>query len=222
MVSDVDEDKVVYKNMTDDSVHTIESPTKIWSAGVEASPLGKMVAEQADVEFDRAGRVSVNEDMTVGDLDNVYIIGDMMSLNRLPGVAQVAIQSGKHVAKLIDARTSENSEQDPKEAFDYFDKGSMAIINRGNAVVKMENSEITGFVGWLMWLVVHAQFLTGVRNRLFTVLNWTSNVVSRNRGNLEITEQQRHGRNALMKLGKATTDDAEQPVEVKDCRRFQG
>ena len=222
MVSDVDEDKVVYKNMTDDSVHTIESPTKIWSAGVEASPLGKMVAEQANVEFDRAGRVSVNEDMTVGDLDNVYIIGDMMSLNRLPGVAQVAIQSGKHVAKLIDAKTSEDSEQDPKEAFDYFDKGSMAIINRGNAVVKMENSEITGFVGWLMWLVVHAQFLTGVRNRLFTVLNWTSNVVSRNRGNLEITEQQRHGRNALMKLGKATTDDAEQPVEVKDCRRFQG
>ncbi|WP_455006661.1 NAD(P)/FAD-dependent oxidoreductase, partial [Corynebacterium propinquum] len=196
--------------------------TKVWSAGVEASPLGKMVAQQADVEFDRGGRVSVNEDLTVGDYDNVYLIGDMMSLNRLPGVAQVAIQTGKHVAKLIDAKTSENSEQDPKEAFDYFDKGSMAIINRGNAVVKMENSEITGFIGWLMWLVVHAQFLTGVRNRLFTVLNWTSNVVSRNRGNLEITEQQRHGRNALLKLGKATADDDEQPIEVKDTKRVQG
>ena len=160
MVTEVDDDKVVYKNMADDSVHTIESPTKVWSAGVEASPLGKMVAEQANVEFDRGGRVSVNEDLTVGDHDNVYLIGDMMSLNRLPGVAQVAIQTGKHVAKLIDAKTRDNSEQDPKEAFEYFDKGSMAIINRGNAVVKMENSEITGFVGWLMWLVVHAQFLT--------------------------------------------------------------
>ena len=220
MVTEVDDDKVVYKNMADDSVHTIESPTKVWSAGVEASPLGKMVAEQANVEFDRGGRVSVNEDLTVGDHDNVYLIGDMMSLNRLPGVAQVAIQTGKHVAKLIDAKTSDNSEQDPKEAFEYFDKGSMAIINRGNAVVKMENSEITGFVGWLMWLVVHAQFLTGVRNRLFTVLNWTSNVLSRNRGNLEITEQQRHGRNALLKLGELSTDEKDQPVEVKDTKRI--
>lgn len=197
MVTDVNEDSVTYKNMKTDEEVTLEGTTKIWSAGVAASPLGKMVADQAGVEADRAGRVSVNDDMTVGDFNNVYIIGDMMSLNRLPGLAQVAIQGGEHVAKLIETKVDEESTADEKEPFEYFDKGSMAIVTRFNAVVKLGKTEFSGFPGWLAWLALHLTYVIGLRSRLAVLVNWAANILSRNRGNLEITTQQRIARNLI-------------------------
>ncbi|ERS52734.1 MULTISPECIES: NAD(P)/FAD-dependent oxidoreductase [Corynebacterium] len=197
MVTDVNEDSVTYKNMKTDEEVTLEGATKIWSAGVAASPLGKMVADQAGVEADRAGRVSVNDDMTVGDFNNVYIIGDMMSLNRLPGLAQVAIQGGEHVAKLIETKVDEESTADEKEPFEYFDKGSMAIVTRFNAVVKLGKTEFSGFPGWLAWLALHLTYVIGLRSRLAVLVNWAANILSRNRGNLEITTQQRIARNLI-------------------------
>ena len=197
MVTDVNEDSVTYKNMKTDEEVTLEGATKIWSAGVSASPLGKMVADQAGVEADRAGRVSVNDDMTVGDFNNVYIIGDMMSLNRLPGLAQVAIQGGEHVAKLIETKVDEESTADEKEPFEYFDKGSMAIVTRFNAVVKLGKTEFSGFPGWLAWLGLHLTYVVGLRSRLAVLVNWAANILSRNRGNLEITTQQRIARNLI-------------------------
>ncbi|WP_284853933.1 NAD(P)/FAD-dependent oxidoreductase [Corynebacterium sp. MSK072] len=197
MVTDVNEDSVTYKNMKTDEEVTLEGATKIWSAGVSASPLGKMVADQAGVEADRAGRVSVNDDMTVGDFNNVYIIGDMMSLNRLPGLAQVAIQGGEHVAKLIETKVDEESTADEKEPFEYFDKGSMAIVTRFNAVVKLGKTEFSGFPGWLAWLALHLTYVVGLRSRLAVLVNWAANILSRNRGNLEITTQQRIARNLI-------------------------
>lgn len=194
MVSDVTEDAVVYKNMKDDSVHTIEGATKIWSAGVAASPLGKIIADQAGVEADRAGRVAVNKDLTVGEFDNVYIVGDMINLDRLPGVAQVAIQGGVHAAKLIAAKIDEESTANEREEFKYFDKGSMAIISRYNAVVKIGKTELTGFVAWVAWMGLHLTYLVGFRNRFFTVVSWLGNMLSSERGNLEITNQQRNAR----------------------------
>ncbi|MEQ9999868.1 NAD(P)/FAD-dependent oxidoreductase [Corynebacterium sp. KPL4015] len=194
MVTDVNEDSVTYKNMKTEEEVTLEGATKIWSAGVSASPLGKMVADQAGVEADRAGRVSVNDDMTVGDFNNVYIIGDMMSLNRLPGLAQVAIQGGEHVAKLIETKVDEESTADEKEPFEYFDKGSMAIVTRFNAVVKLGKTEFSGFPGWLAWLALHLTYVVGLRSRLAVLVNWAANILSRNRGNLEITTQQRIAR----------------------------
>ncbi|MBK4138739.1 FAD-dependent oxidoreductase [Corynebacterium macginleyi] len=197
MVTDVNEDSVTYKNMKTDGEVTLVGATKIWSAGVAASPLGKMVADQAGVEADRAGRVAVNDDMTVGDFNNVYIIGDMMSLNRLPGLAQVAIQGGEHVAKLIETKVDEESTADEKEPFEYFDKGSMAIVTRFNAVVKLGKTEFSGFPGWLAWLALHLTYVIGLRSRLAVLVNWAANILSRNRGNLEITTQQRIARNLI-------------------------
>ncbi|MEX3515879.1 NAD(P)/FAD-dependent oxidoreductase [Corynebacterium camporealensis] len=199
MVTDVTEDAVTYKNMKTEENVTIEGATKIWSAGVAASPLGKSIAEQAGVEADRAGRVPVNKDLTVGNYDNVYVIGDMMGLDRLPGLAQVAIQTGGHAAKLIEAKVDEESTADENEAFDYFDKGSMAIISRFKAVVKLGKTEITGFPAWVMWMALHFTYVTGLRSRLAVTVNWLTNLVSRNRGNLEITQQQRHARNIIDK-----------------------
>ncbi|HFG8935104.1 TPA: NAD(P)/FAD-dependent oxidoreductase [Corynebacterium striatum] len=199
MVTDVTEDAVTYKNMKNEDVVTLEGATKIWSAGVSASPLGKMVADQAGVEADRAGRVSVNDDLTVGQYSNVYIVGDMISLNRLPGVAQVAIQGGAHVAKLIKAKVDEESTANETEAFEYFDKGSMAVISRFNAVVKMGKTEFDGFPAWVSWMGLHIMYVLGFRNRTTVAVNWIQNMISRDRGNLEITEQQRIARNFINK-----------------------
>ena len=199
MVTNVTEDAVTYKNMKNEEEVTIEAATKIWSAGVSASPLGKMVADQAGVESDRAGRVSVNEDLTVGEYNNVYIVGDMISLNRLPGVAQVAIQGGTHVGKLIEAKIDEESTANEAEPFDYFDKGSMAVISRFNAVVKLGKTEFSGFPAWISWLGLHIAYIVGFRSRTLVALHWLLNAVSRDRGNLEITQQQRVARNALDK-----------------------
>lgn len=199
MVTNVDEKSVTYKDMKTEQETTIEAGVKIWSAGVAASPLGKMVAEQAGVETDRAGRVPVNEDLTLGEYSNVYVIGDMMGLNRLPGLAQVAMQGGAHAAKLIEAKLDEESTANEKEAFDYFDKGSMAVISRFNAVVKMGKTEMTGFPAWIAWLALHVAYLVGFRSRAIVALNWLINAVSPVRGNLAITDQQRLARN---KMGK--------------------
>lgn len=199
MVTDVTEDAVTYKNMKNEDVVTLEGATKIWSAGVSASPLGKMVADQAGVEADRAGRVSVNDDLTVGQHDNVYMVGDMISLNRLPGVAQVAIQGGAHVAKLIKAKVDEESTANEHEAFEYFDKGSMAVISRFNAVVKMGKTEFDGFPAWVSWMGLHIMYVLGFRNRTTVAVNWIQNMISRDRGNLEITDQQRIARNFINK-----------------------
>ena len=202
MVTNIDESTVTYKDMKTEEETTIDSYTKIWSAGVAASPLGKMVAEQAGVEADRAGRVSVNEDLTVGEHNNVYMVGDMISLNRLPGLAQVAIQGGAHVAKLIQAKVDEESTANEKEAFDYFDKGSMAIVKRFNAVVKLGKTEFGGFAGWVAWLGLHLTYVIGLRSRLAVLVNWATNILSRDRGNLEITTQQRIARNIINKNEK--------------------
>lgn len=191
MVTNIDADSVTYKSTKDDTEHTIQAPFKIWSAGVAASPLGKMIADQAGVEADRAGRVPVNADLSVGELKNVFVIGDMMGHpDRLPGVAQTAIQGGAYVAHNLAKEVDGEQSPEQREAFDYFDKGSMAIVSRFAAVVKMGKVEVTGFLGWVMWLGVHLAFLPGVRNRLFTVLNTGINVLSRDRSNLEVTAKQ--------------------------------
>jgi NADH dehydrogenase len=222
MVNDVDDSTVTYKDKAGD-LHTIESYTKIWSAGVSASPLGKLIADQLGAEVDRAGRVMVNPDLTVGEDKNVYVIGDMMNLNNLPGVAQVAIQGGEYVAEVI-TNELEGATPDQRENFEYFDKGSMATVSRFNAVVKMGKVEITGFIGWILWLVVHVMFLVGFRNRATAVVSWGINALSRKRWNLATTRQQFHARNALnMLTSKYSEEDRKSlPVEVRDNLRFNG
>ena len=216
MVTNIDETTVTYKDMKTEEETTIDSYTKIWSAGVAASPLGKTVAEQAGLEVDRAGKVPVNPDLSVGEHRNVFVVGDMMNLDKLPGVAQVAIQSGEYAAKAIKAGVEENQEPDQREPFSYFDKGSMAIVGRFHAVVKMGKVEIAGFLGWIMWLLVHVSFLVSKRNRVVSMFTWTLNALTPKRYNLPTTLQQMHARTALLNLGKVTDNDTEKFSELRD------
>lgn len=219
MVTNVDETSVTYKTK-DGQEHQIDAFCKIWSAGVAASPLGKLVADQAGVETDRAGRVLVNRDLSVGEHKNVFVVGDMMSLDGLPGVAQVAIQGGEYVAEQIEAEVEGRSNTE-REDFDYFDKGSMATVSRFSAVVKMGKVEVTGFIGWLLWLAVHLMFLVGFRNRMVSAVSWGLNAMSRKRWNLETTRQQLHARTALAKLGEVVDQkELDAPIELRDTTRF--
>ncbi|WJY63349.1 NADH dehydrogenase-like protein [Corynebacterium atrinae] len=223
LVTNVDEKTVTYKNANDGTEHTIDAFTKIWSAGVAASPLGKLIANQAGVETDRAGRVMVNPDLSVGEYGNVFVVGDMMNYKGLPGVAQVAIQAGQYVAENLVNEASGKSTPDQREEFEYFDKGSMAIVSRFNAVVKMGKVEVTGLAGWMLWLGVHVVFLVGFRNRLVSMINWGVNSVSRTRYNLATTRQQLHSRTALMKLQQFTSEiEGDTPIELRDTAKFTG
>ena len=203
MVTNVDEKSVTYKNTKTEEETTVEAETKIWSAGVEASPLGRIIGEQAGVEVPRNGKVPVNPDCTVGELRNVFVVGDMMQLDKLPGVAQVAIQSGEYAARIIKEQVEHDVAPQDREPFSYFDKGSMAIISRFNAVVKMGKVEFTGFIGWLMWLFVHVQFLQGLRNRVVASFTWLLNAVNPRRYNLVTTNGQLEQRLAR---GNASVD----------------
>ncbi len=135
MVTDVDNDGLIIKEK-DGTLRRIESQCKVWSAGVQASPLGKQLAEQSGGETDRAGRVMVNPDLSLPGHPNVFVIGDMMSLDKLPGLAQVAMQGGKYAAKQIKASLDGKSPSE-RVPFKYFDKGSMATISRFSAVAKV-------------------------------------------------------------------------------------
>lgn len=190
MVSNVDAESVTYKDMKTEEEHTVYAKTKVWSAGVAASPLGKIVAEQLGAETDRGGRVAVNTDLSVGSDKNVFVIGDMISLNRLPGVAQVAIQTGEYVARQIAAEAEGTQTPEQRKDFEYFDKGSMATISRFNAVAKIGKAEITGFPAWIGWLAVHVSFLVGFRNKFVSSINWVLNAFTRDRTNLTTTTQQ--------------------------------
>lgn len=213
LVTNVDENAVTYKSTIDDSEHTIEAFCKIWSAGVQASPLGKMVADQADVETDRAGRVLVNNDLSLGEHRNIFVLGDMIALKGLPGVAQTAIQGGEYVAELI-AEEVEGRSIEEREDFDYFDKGSMATVSRFSAVVKMGNVEVTGFVGWILWLAVHVMFLVGFRNRLISAMNWGLNAMTPKRYNLATTREQLLARQALSRVAEVDQISADAPIDI--------
>lgn len=220
-VTDVTADGVTY--VTGDEEHVIESNFKIWSAGVAASPLGKHIAEQAGAQVDRAGRVEVNPDLTVGSYRNVFVVGDMMSLDRLPGVAQVAIQGGDYAASIIADEVAGQGPTNPdeREPFAYFDKGSMATVSRFSAVVKMGKVEVSGVIGWLLWLLVHVTYLVGFRNRWVAIWSWGLNVLQSERYNLDTTVRQRNARTALAKLAKLSKDSGEElPSEVRESLQF--
>jgi NADH:ubiquinone reductase (H+-translocating) len=172
-----------------DGGERIEARTKIWAAGVQASPLGRMVAERAGAGVDRAGRVQVSPDCSLPGHPEVFVVGDLMALNDLPGLAEVAMQSGHHAARTIVRALHDQ----PAKDFRYIDLGTMATIARFRAVVTIGRLQLSGFVAWLMWLVVHLAFLTGFKNRLSAVSNWTVAFVGRGRRQRTITKQQALG-----------------------------
>ncbi len=198
MVTDVDRNGITVKD-SDGTIRRIESATKVWSAGVSASPLGRDLAAQSDVEIDRAGRVKVLPDLSVPGHPDVFVVGDMAAVEGVPGMAQGAIQGGKYAAKAIKAELK-GANPSEREPFQYFDKGSMATVSRFSAVAKIGPLEFGGFIAWLAWLVLHLVYLVGFRRKITTLLSWTVTFLSTARGNLTITEQQAYARTRIEEL----------------------
>jgi len=164
----------------DGTVTRYEARTIVWTAGVAASPLGRMLAAATGVSTDRAGRVEVLPDCTLPGRPEVFVIGDMMSLDGLPGVAEVAMQSGMHAARTIRRRLAGRE----TGRFRYVDMGSMAFVGKRRAVVDFRGLKLSGFFGWLMWLAVHLTFLTGFSNRLAALLSWSLALTGSRRGRI--------------------------------------
>jgi len=148
---------------------SFDAGTVLWTAGVEAPPIAKALADATGAEHDRAGRITVQDDLTVEGHPEISVIGDMMSLRKLPGVAEVAMQSGLYTGHRIKRIQKTGASQKP---FKYHDLGSAAYLYRGNAVVSAGRVKLSGFPGWVIWLFIHIAFLTGYRNRVGAILTW--------------------------------------------------
>ena len=182
----IDRDGITVRN--DEGEQRIEARTKVWAAGVQASPLAKMLATATGAETDRAGRIMVGVDCTLPGHPEVFAIGDMVSLNGLPGIAQPALQEGKYVGKVIRARLDGDADVAP---FKYFDKGSMATIGRTHAVAHSGGMNFTGFVAYLMWAFIHVLYLIGWGNRFGTLYSWGRSLwFTKNRAHRTITLDQ--------------------------------
>ena len=209
MVTDVDRNGITVKH-TDGKIDRIECATKVWSAGVAASPLGKILADQSGAEIDRAGRIRVMPDLTIPGYPNVFAVGDMTLIDGVPGQAQGAIQGARYAARLIKAELK-GADPATREPFKYFDKGSMATVSRYSAVAKVGPLEFGGFIAWLAWLFLHLIYLVGFKARLVTALSWIGTFIGSQRGQLTITEQQAYARTRIEQLEEiaATVDDSE-------------
>ncbi len=195
-VTDVTAEAIVIQG-PDGVQERVACHTKVWSAGVQASPLGAMLAQTTGAQTDRAGHVEVLPDCTLPGHPEEFVVGDMMALNGLPGVAEVAMQSGIHAARTIKRRVRQGDAVDATgggggatKPFVYRDLGSMATISRFRAIVSFKGIQVGGFVGWLMWAFVHLTFLTGFKNRWIALLKWLSAFVGSARDERTITMHQ--------------------------------
>jgi NADH dehydrogenase len=188
-VVDIDEEAVTVA-APDGSTERIPARTAIWAAGVEASSLASQLGELSDAEVDRAGRVTVEPDLTLPGHPEVLALGDMVrvrsrdgGVQELLGVAPVAMQQGRYAAKLVRARLSGQ----PIGPFRYLDKGNLATIGRARAVADLHVVRLSGFPAWVTWLVVHLFYLIGFQNRLIVLMRWFISFVTRGRAARLIT-----------------------------------
>jgi NADH:ubiquinone reductase (H+-translocating) len=168
IVTNIDADGLTARDKQGTEVH-YDAATVLWTAGVEAPPIAAAIATATGAERDRSGRIVVRDDLTVAGHPEIMVAGDLMSLRKLPAVAEVAMQSGWYAGRRI---KRELTGQDQSGPFRYYDLGSAAYISRGHAVVEAGPLRVGGFAGWLIWLFIHIAFLTGYRNRLGAILTW--------------------------------------------------
>ncbi len=190
LVTDIQPDVVTFR--AGDPSETIRTSTVLWSAGVRASRLGQLLADQAGIAVDRQGRVPVGPDLTLPGHPEVFVIGDLASVGHqtgspLPGVAPVAIQEGRYVARLVRSRLGGRA----RPPFRYRDYGTMATIGRARAVAMIGPLKFAGFLAWLAWLFVHLMYLVEFQNRLLVLLQWSWNYVTWNRAARLITGENR-------------------------------
>ncbi|MCA0456961.1 MAG: NAD(P)/FAD-dependent oxidoreductase [Chloroflexi bacterium] len=190
MVKDVQADKIIIGIGETDEV--IDSHTILWGAGVQGSPLGRKLAAATGAELDRAGRIIVQPDLSLPNHPEILVIGDLAHYAHqtgkpLPGVAQVAMQSGDYAARLIKARLK--GETVP--TFHYRDLGNMATIGRAAAVADLGKLHFTGFIGWVLWLFIHLLYIVQYQSRILVLIQWAWNYITRNRAARLITGEHR-------------------------------
>jgi NADH dehydrogenase len=193
-----------------------DANTVLWTAGVEAPPVAAALAAATGAHTDRAGRIMVEKDLTIPGHPEISVLGDMMSLDKLPGVAEVAMQTGLYTGYRLRRRAAGNMAEKP---FRYHDLGSAAYISRGRAVVSAGPLQVGGFIGWVIWLFIHIAFLTGYRNRVGAVLTWWLTFGRNLRRERAFTTQQLETRDVYtLPLGQKEPDSGAQssadPSEV--------
>jgi NADH:ubiquinone reductase (H+-translocating) len=168
IVTKVDQDGLVARDKEGNETRH-NAGTVLWTAGVAAQPIAAALAKATGAESDRAGRIMVHDDLTIADHPEISVIGDMMSLRKLPGVAEVAMQAGLYAGQRV---RRELVGEPTTKPFKYRDLGLAAYISRGRAVVSAGRIQLSGFPGWVAWLFIHIAFLTGFRNRVGALLTW--------------------------------------------------
>jgi NADH:ubiquinone reductase (H+-translocating) len=189
-VTGIDDDGVTLGGQ-DGEAELIASRTVVWAAGVTASSLAGRLGELTGAERDRAGRVTVEPDLTLPGHPEVFAIGDMVRVRDasgaavvLPGVAPVAMQQGRYAAHVVQARLR-GQESEP---FRYQDKGNLATIGRGAAVADIKGLRLSGVLAWITWLLVHLWYLVGFQNRIIVLIRWSVSFATRGRGARLITD----------------------------------
>jgi len=184
-VTDVCETSIETTDKKTKEKRQYETRTILWTAGVEAVPFAEALATALGVKQVGGGRIEVEADLTVPGHPNVYVVGDLMSRDKLAGVAEVAMQGGRHAGARIVA-TVENGVPSRKP-FKYRDLGTAAYISRRHALLQAGPVQLSGFIGWVSWGIIHIAFLAGFRNRASTVLNWGATLASKTRRERAIT-----------------------------------
>ena len=187
MVTGVDEDGVKLKTATGED--HIPSHTVIWAAGVAVTDFARTLAKQTNTETDKVGHIKVAPDLSIPNFPDIYVVGDLALVvgengKPLPGVAQVAMQTGSYAAKAITRRVKGEPAQKP---FKYFNKGDLAVIGRAAAVANVFGVHLSGFIAWLVWLFIHLLYIVEFQSRIMVAIQWGFLYLSHNRGARLIT-----------------------------------
>lgn len=188
MVTDVNGDGVTAKAKSGEAQH-YATHTVIWAAGVAVSEFARQLAKRTEAPADRVGRIKVSPNLTVPGYPNIFVVGDLASATDkqgkpLPGVAQVAMQSGSYVAKTITGRLKGDAALKP---FAYFNKGDLAVIGRAAAVANVFGVHLSGFPAWLVWLFIHILYIVEFQSRILVMIEWGFLYLTYNRGARLIT-----------------------------------
>jgi NADH:quinone reductase (non-electrogenic) len=188
MVTDVDRNGLTVQ----DGARTVRiaAHTVIWAGGVTMPPVARTIATRTQAPTDKAGRIRVNADLTIPGYSDIYVVGDLASLNGadgrpLAGVAQVAMQQGAYAAKAIGRKA--RGDERPLPPFAYFDKGTMAVIGRGQAVADVFGLHVSGLPAWLVWALIHILYLVQFESRLIVFIKWAIQALTFNRSARLIT-----------------------------------
>lgn len=183
-VTDVDADSVEITEKATKKVCRYDARTTLWTTGVEAVPFAGALADALGVTTDRGGTIPVGDDLSVPGHPEVFVVGDMSSYQKLPGVAEVAMQGGRHAGAVIAGVVAGDTDRPP---FKYRDFGTAAYISRKNAILQTGPLKLSGSIGWLAWGAIHIAFLAGVRNRTGTVVTWAATLLTDTRRERAIT-----------------------------------